>query len=67
MDHVRVEVQDWGVGFDPDSVKEGCFGLVGIRERARVLGGKATIESAPGEGAKIVVELPVAMSESESE
>jgi signal transduction histidine kinase len=64
-DRIRVEVQDWGIGFDPESVEESCFGLAGIRERARVLGGKATIESQPGEGAKIVVELPVAMSESD--
>jgi signal transduction histidine kinase len=61
-DQVRVEVQDWGVGFDPDSVGEECFGLAGIRERARVLGGRATIDSALGQGTRVVVELPVAMS-----
>jgi PAS domain S-box-containing protein len=62
-DQVRVEVQDWGVGFDPRNVREGCFGLAGIRERARVLGGKATIESEPGQGIRVVLELPVAMRE----
>ncbi|MFH1266010.1 MAG: sensor histidine kinase, partial [Planctomycetota bacterium] len=60
---VRVEVQDWGIGFDPESVEERCFGLAGIRERARVLGGRATIDSTPGQGTRIVVELPVGVSE----
>ena len=58
-DHVRVEVRDWGVGFAPQSVDEGCYGLAGIRERARVLGGRATIDSTPGEGTRVTVELPL--------
>ena len=61
---VRVQIQDWGIGFKPDTVEERCFGLAGIRERARVLGGQATVDSTPGEGTRIVVELPLAgMSE----
>ncbi len=59
-DHwLRIEVQDWGVGFRPQEVEEGHFGLEGIRERARLLGGRATIESSPGQGAHIVVEIPL--------
>ena len=57
---VRIEIQDWGIGFDPKEVKEHCFGLAGISERARVFGGHATIDSAPGKGTRIAVELPVA-------
>ncbi len=56
---VRIEVRDWGIGFDPDNIADGCFGLRGIQERARLFGGRATVESAPGEGTRIVVELPV--------
>ena len=57
--HVRVEVKDWGVGFDVENVTEECFGLHGIRERARLFGGNATIESRPGKGTRIAVELPL--------
>ncbi|NQT14255.1 MAG: PAS domain-containing protein [Planctomycetes bacterium] len=64
-DCMQVEIQDWGIGFDPDRVGESCFGLAGIRERARVLGGQATIESAPGEGTRIVVRLPLRVNEAE--
>ncbi|MEE8451337.1 MAG: response regulator [Thermoguttaceae bacterium] len=57
--HVRLEIRDWGKGFNPDSVQEHCFGLKGIRERARLLQGKATINSTPGQGTHIIVELPL--------
>ena len=59
-----IEVRDWGIGFDPKTVKENHFGLEGIRERARLLGGKCSIKSKPGEGTVIVVELPVVERES---
>lgn len=58
-DHVRVSVRDWGVGFNPEKVEEGRFGLRGIRERARLLGGRATIETAPDQGTRVTVELPL--------
>ena len=47
---VYVTVRDWGVGFDPERNVEGHFGLRGIRERARLFHGLATIKSAPGKG-----------------
>jgi PAS domain S-box-containing protein len=59
-DRVRLAVQDWGVGFDPQEVKGERFGLRGIRERVRLLGGAADINSAPGKGTIISVELPLA-------
>ena len=58
---VRIEIQDWGVGFDPATVKKGRFGLQGIRERARLLGGSAVITSTPGQGTRIVAELPLVL------
>ena len=58
-DHVWVEVQDWGVGFDPQRINGGHYGLQGIRERARLFGGSAAIDTAPGEGTRIRVELPL--------
>jgi PAS domain S-box-containing protein len=58
-DELRVTVCDFGVGFDPDQVSDSRFGLQGIKERARLLGGAARIESAPGEGTKVGVTIPL--------
>lgn len=57
---VRVEIVDNGVGFHPLNVSRKRYGLVGIRERARLLGGSASIQSAPGQGTHITVDLPIA-------
>jgi signal transduction histidine kinase len=56
---LRAEIRDWGVGFDLASVGPGHFGLQEIRERARLLGGRATIDSAPGRGTRVTVILPI--------
>ncbi len=56
---LRIRVQDWGVGFEPLKVERGHYGLAGIRERARLLGGNVTIDSCQGEGTTITVELPI--------
>jgi signal transduction histidine kinase len=55
-----IDAQDGGVGFDPANVPGGRFGLEGIRERARLLGGVAEIRSAPARGTHIHVKLPFA-------
>jgi PAS domain S-box-containing protein len=60
---LRVKIQDWGVGFDPRTVKEDRFGLEGIRERARLLGGKADVKTTAGQGTCLDVELPLAFRE----
>ncbi|MGI5175178.1 sensor histidine kinase [Dactylosporangium sp. CA-152071] len=54
---VMLDVYDDGTGFDP-AVATG-FGLTGVRERVAHLGGKVTIESAPGEGTALAVSLPM--------
>ncbi len=60
-DRVMVMVEDDGVGFAPDQVQGGDhFGLLGLRERAEALGGTLTLESAPGAGTTVVVEVPSA-------
>jgi signal transduction histidine kinase len=58
-DRVHLQVRDWGVGFDPEKVDPSRFGLRGIRERARLLGGQAVIETSPGQGTRVAVEFPV--------
>jgi PAS domain S-box-containing protein len=58
-EEVRITVQDWGCGFDPTKVTAKRYGLLGIRERARLLGGRAQISSSPGQGTRIDVSLPL--------
>ena len=44
-DAVHVEIRDNGAGFDPAAVPAGHYGLLGLRERARLAGGTLEIES----------------------
>lgn len=62
-----VVIEDDGSGFDPEAdsihtTESSGFGLVGMRERAVLVGGKLEIESAPGEGTVIMVRVPRLMS-----
>ncbi len=59
-DALQIKVQDWGTGFDPKDVEPNRFGLEGIRERARLLGGHVVVESEIGHGTRLVVDLPLA-------
>jgi len=57
-EHVALTVRDNGVGFDMDAPRRtGAFGLRGVRERATLLGGEVTIESAPGKGTRVELRL----------
>ena len=58
---VRAIIEDDGVGFAPDAARrgDGHLGIHGIRERAELLGGTLTIESEPGRGASLFVEIPL--------
>ncbi len=57
---IVVEVVDDGVGFEPATVARtpGHYGLLGLRERARLAGGALDIRSAPGAGTSIRLHLP---------
>jgi signal transduction histidine kinase len=53
-----VIVEDDGVGFDPEAeITDEHLGLFGMRERAEMIGGNLLIESAPGKGTTIMVEV----------
>ncbi|MBN1588764.1 MAG: PAS domain S-box protein [Pirellulales bacterium] len=56
---LQVLLQDEGVGFNPTDVAQDHFGLEGIRERVTAMGGDVQIESAPGAGTRISVDLPL--------
>jgi signal transduction histidine kinase len=53
-----IHVTDDGVGFHVPSISKRRYGIVGMRERARLLGGRAIIESEINKGTTISVELP---------
>jgi two-component system, NarL family, sensor histidine kinase DevS len=55
---IEVEVVDNGVGFEPSLVREG-FGLVGMRERAALLGGTLEVISNSGSGTRVRAEIPL--------
>jgi signal transduction histidine kinase len=62
-DGLTLRVRDDGRGFTPpdqpaDLVAQGHFGLMGMRERAMLYGGRLAIDSAPGRGATITAWMP---------
>ena len=64
--HLRIEVQDHGRGFDPVAMEakseNGHFGLFSVRERMQAMGGSLDVKSRPGEGTTITMVLPLAKS-----
>jgi signal transduction histidine kinase len=58
-DMIELSVADDGIGLDPSRRAAG-FGLRGIEERVRELGGNITLMSAAGQGATLSIKLPVA-------
>jgi two-component system sensor histidine kinase DegS len=52
-------VHDNGRGFDQSNVRDGSLGLVGMRERVALLGGRLTIESSEGAGTMLKAEIPL--------
>jgi signal transduction histidine kinase len=63
-DSLTIEIEDDGVGFDPERVSrprstgEG-LGLLGMRERLALLGGTIGIDATPGSGTRITVSVPL--------
>ena len=58
VERIALEIVDNGLGFEPSLGGGGGFGLAGIRERAQRLGGTVQIDSAPGAGTCVRVEVP---------
>lgn len=54
-----LRVADNGRGFAPDQLTGDRFGLVGLNERARLLGGRLDVESKPGQGTRIAAVIPL--------
>ena len=64
---VRLVVEDDGKGFDASGILSGAqLGLVGMRERAHLVGGSMTLESSPGSGTTICITVPIPAPEPSS-
>jgi signal transduction histidine kinase len=56
---VAAVIEDDGVGFEPAHAEDGGLGLLGMRERVGLMGGRFTVESRAGAGTTIAVEVPL--------
>jgi signal transduction histidine kinase len=59
-DRVVAVIEDDGLGFDPADTRDERLGLLGMRERIALVDGQLSVESRPGEGTTIAVEVPSA-------
>lgn len=57
-EHFVAEVEDEGIGFDPERITQG-FGLFSLKDRLLTLGGNLTIDSTPGEGTVVRLSVPL--------
>jgi signal transduction histidine kinase len=68
-ENVSIDVKDDGAGFDLNQVMSGkvppSWGLLGMQERAALLGGEVNIESQPGQGTAVQINIPYLLKESE--
>ncbi|KAA3656448.1 MAG: HAMP domain-containing protein [Chloroflexi bacterium] len=62
---ICLRVEDDGIGFDPNDLGNGKkrprLGLIGLQERAEMLGGSLVVQSAPGAGTSVQVRIPLEM------
>jgi signal transduction histidine kinase len=57
--HMELRIQDNGIGFDPQTLLPGHYGIIGLREQAEFIGAELTIDSMRNEGTIISVSLPL--------
>ncbi|OGW53119.1 MAG: hypothetical protein A2Y81_10640 [Nitrospirae bacterium RBG_13_43_8] len=59
---IQLSISDDGVGFDPKALrqvkKQPGWGLITIEERAKALGGHISVESMPGRGTRVMIQMP---------
>ena len=61
---MSIRVEDDGVGFDPATTDPNRIGLLGMRERAELLGGNFAIDSSPSHGTVVEASIPLRLPES---
>lgn len=57
--HIRLEIEDNGIGLDHGATGRKGLGLVAMRERAAIVDGKLIVQPAPGGGTIIALEMPI--------
>jgi two-component system NarL family sensor kinase len=62
---VTLAIRDDGRGFDPALPRDGHHGLIGMRERARLLGGHLRVHSRPGHGTRLTAQVPLPAAEAQ--
>ncbi|MBI5777578.1 MAG: hypothetical protein HY444_09320 [Nitrospirae bacterium] len=55
---LKIEINDDGIGFNPEDAKRDGHGLANMAARAREMGGQLAVVSSPGQGTQIVVQVP---------
>jgi two-component system NarL family sensor kinase len=58
-DRVHLVVEDDGRGFDPARAPKDHFGLIGMNERVKLIGGEMKLETSPHKGTRVEVEVPL--------
>jgi len=58
-DEYLLNITDNGIGFLPDESQAACLGLLGMKERCRLVGGILEVRSAPGQGTEIEARIPL--------
>ena len=66
-EHIELSLEDNGAGFEPSEVSQEGYGLVGISERANLLGGTMSVEGANGDGTRIRVRVPMDVADAEED
>ena len=66
-EYIMISVQDHGLGFDPSKSESDRIGLLGMRERAKLLGGSFTINSSPDLGTVVEAAIPMNPPEPDDE
>ena len=64
-EHAKLMIADDGRGFEPAEVSGDHYGLVGMRERADAIGARLWVDSRPGKGTRIIVELELSRAGAE--
>lgn len=64
-DEINVVIKDNGKGFDTENVREGSFGIMGMKERIDLLKGTITISSSVGKGTTVLMKIPLPQEKEE--
>jgi signal transduction histidine kinase len=57
---LQLQIEDNGIGFDPQAQRPGHYGIIGLREQADLIGAELRIESNPNQGTKLTITLRIA-------